>query len=163
MKEKYIPNTRNQYIVRSDGEIISLKYNKRRILSHRYSPKGYRVCTIKINNSFITKTVHRIVAEAFIPNLENKEFVNHIDGDKNNPDIDNLEWVTREENIQHSKEILGNNFLGEDSKQSKLTEEQARFVKYEARNFSNKRLAKLFNCSNANISHIRNNKHWSWL
>jgi len=48
--------------------------------------------------------IHRLVAEAFIDNPENKKFVNHIDYNKSNNNIDNLEWVTASENMIHSKQ-----------------------------------------------------------
>lgn len=55
------------------------------------------------------KYIHRLVAEEFIPNKDNKPEVNHIDGDKQNCDVSNLEWVTRSEQIKHSQNVLGNN------------------------------------------------------
>ena len=47
-------------------------------------------------------TIHRLVAKAFIPNLEGKKEVNHIDGNKHNNNVSNLEWATRQENALHS-------------------------------------------------------------
>ncbi len=74
-----------------------------KILSPCVNPKcGYmQVNLIKDKNKKI-KTIHRLVAEAFIPNLENKPCVNHIDGNKQNNKIDNLEWVTHSENTIHA-------------------------------------------------------------
>lgn len=64
---------------------------------------GYLRVQLWKNNKRHYKRVHRIVAEAFIPNLdERRNQVNHIDGDKTNNNADNLEWCTCKENVAHA-------------------------------------------------------------
>ena len=66
---------------------------------------GYlRVCLVKDRKPKM-HTIHRLVAEAFIPNPQNKPIINHIEGDKTNKAVTNLEWVTFAENSQKSKNI----------------------------------------------------------
>lgn len=63
---------------------------------------GYMKVGLVKNGKRTTKPVHRLVAEAFIPNPDNKPEINHIDGNKKNNSVDNLEFCTRLENIRHA-------------------------------------------------------------
>jgi len=66
----------------------------------------YIKVSLSFNGKNFTKFMHRLVAEAFIPNPDNKPFVNHIDFDGSNNNVGNLEWVTQSENIQHSADNI---------------------------------------------------------
>jgi hypothetical protein len=102
---KQVPNTIKTYWVSNLGRF---KNSSRTILvNSKLTPSGYNV--VGIDN--VTYRLHRIVALTFIENPENKEQVNHIDGNKTNNAVSNLEWVTNQENQIHKfKTGLGNNF-----------------------------------------------------
>ena len=87
------------YSVSTDGQVYTYKYKK--VLKPR-SKKGYLNVSLSKNKKRKEFKIHRLVAMSFIPNPENKEQVNHIDGDKSNNKVTNLEWVTQSENITHS-------------------------------------------------------------
>lgn len=87
------------YQVSNFGKIKS----KRKILKQFINHKGYFIIQLSKRNISKTYIVHRLIAEAFIPNTENKPQVNHKDGNKQNNCIDNLEWCTNNENKAHAK------------------------------------------------------------
>lgn len=84
-----------------------LQHRKERILKTHRNTHGYMQVILSKNKPY-TRTIHRLVAEAFIPNKKNKPQINHIDGDKTNNYVKNLEWATRSENMTHSVRVLGN-------------------------------------------------------
>lgn len=75
---------------------------KGKVLSATDNGNGYLIVGLAKNQQGENRYVHRLVAETFIENQENLPEVNHIDFDKHNNAIDNLEWVSRIENIHHS-------------------------------------------------------------
>jgi hypothetical protein len=80
-------------------------FHKGRILSSRINNSGYLSVRLSKEGFVVTRFVHRLIAEAFVPNLQDKPCVNHKDGNKLNNEIDNLEWVTHKENMQHAYKI----------------------------------------------------------
>ena len=72
------------------------------ILKQSISRNGYKIVGLSKNNKYKTVYIHRLVAEAFIPNPKNKLEINHIDGNKQNNFVGNLEWNTRKENGKHA-------------------------------------------------------------
>lgn len=99
------------YSVSDDGRVYSLVY-KRKVELKQSEHKGYRRVALSSRNKRKIYPVHRLVADAFVPNPHNKPFVNHIDGNRRNNHYTNLEWCTREENQKHSREVLGNTGRG---------------------------------------------------
>lgn len=91
-------------VVYKDGRVGTFK---ERILKPMLTKKGYHKYHLSSNEKEgyrTSKLSHRLVAEAFIPNPDNKPQVNHMDGDKLNNDYRNLEWVTNDENHKHKLE-----------------------------------------------------------
>ena len=94
---KYIPGT--DYLVYNDGRIWS---NKTHRFMKQCSNGQYLKVALCIKGKLKQFLVHRLVAKAFVPNPENKREVNHIDGNKTNNKVSNLEWVTASENQTHA-------------------------------------------------------------
>jgi len=91
------------YSVSNTGRI---KNKHERILKPIKSKRGYLHIGLHKKNHFVFRRIHRLVAEAFIPNYENKPQINHLDGNKENNYTYNLEWCTNDENMQHRVKYL---------------------------------------------------------
>lgn len=88
------------YQVSNLGNVKRKKDNY--VFKKNKNSSGYRVVTLTKNKMEKSVSVHRLVANAFIPNPKNKSQINHIDGNKMNNIIDNLEWCTASENMEHA-------------------------------------------------------------
>ena len=147
--------TLEDYIITKDGEIIN-KHNHHK-LKPQPNGKGYLRVIIGHKRYF----VHRLVAETFILNPENKAQVNHKDGNKLNNCVDNLEWVTNQENRNHAV-LNGLHLQGKNCSWSKLTEEDVFYIRNN-KMISNTILANKFKVSRRTISDVKQNKTWKYL
>lgn len=140
MKEiwKDIKGYEGKYMVSNQGRVMSLGRNVKfgthfrhvepKILKPRQYPIGYLYVMFFPNNKAKIKKIHRLVAEAFIPNPENKPCINHKNGLKTDNRVENLEWCSYSENTQHSMYVLGHDHvfrinkgkLGKDNHFSKI-------------------------------------------
>lgn len=98
---KDIPGWEGLYACTTDGRIWS--HRSGIFLKPSKTKNGYLHVTFTRDKSRYDYRVHRLVAITFLENVENKEQVNHIDGNKLNNCLENLEWCTAEENIEHAK------------------------------------------------------------
>lgn len=107
-----IPEFNGVYMISNRGRLLS----KQRVINHRNSQrllkekvlktiinkKGYVEYQITHNSKHYNRLAHRLVAEAFIPRVEGKPMINHINGVKTDNRVENLEWCTNQENILHA-------------------------------------------------------------
>lgn len=104
---KEVAGSDGKYKVSNLGNMMTYRGRTPRLLKQHANPKGYMITCLCVNRKSKTVVVHRLVAQAFIPNPENKPQVNHIDGKKANNVVSNLEWNTASENGLHSFKYLG--------------------------------------------------------
>ena len=146
------PLTLDDYIVTKNGDVIN-KHTKR-VLKQRPNSKGY--LRVAVNKKFYF--VHRLVAQEYIENPDHKSQVNHIDGNKRNNHVDNLEWVNNQENRDHAVSH-GLHLQGEKCSWSKLTEEDVLYIR-EHSDMNRSELAKMFGVARTTIDGVLLYRTW---
>lgn len=138
---------------------------KERILKPGKSEEGYLLVVLHMNKKGKTKRIHRLVAETFIENQENKPQVNHINGIKDDNRTINLEWVTAKENVNHGYKtglITNKHSTGENNHMTKFVDQDIRDIRrmYKETNLSHSQIAKIYDVKKSTISHIINKVNW---
>lgn len=166
MKEKIVNYYGINYLIREDGKIFSTnRYDKDghpKEIKQRLDKYGYLVVTLGSELNRKCKTVHRIIAETFIPNSDNNLEIDHKDDDKHNNNLSNLQWISHFENASKIPfERRSKCRKGSLNGRAKLDEEKVKRIRqlYEE-DYSVKELAQIFDCSDTNIYAIVNNKIW---
>lgn len=151
----------DHYEVSDNGEVRSLITGK--TLAQFKNNSGYYRVSLWRDNSGRNELVHRLVAEAFIPNPLGKRTVNHKDGDKSNNSVENLEWMTGRENTRHAST---NGLLrsGENHQNAKLNKEQVKFIKDsyrpKDREFGQRAMARKFGVSQHAVYDVLRGATW---
>lgn len=168
-----IPGYEGIYKANVNGQIWGEP--RKKFLKPKINKYGYHCLTFYKNNKKISVTIHRLIAQTFIPNPENKPEVNHIDGNKTNNCVKNLEWVTASENHKHAYRIglevpkygsknsmYGKGYLraGDKCPTAKLTNEQANEIRrlYSTKKYTQKSVGALFGVSDSVVYWILKNK-----
>ncbi len=159
---KSISNYEN-YKVSNYGRVKNVKNGKEKILKSQLTPNGYQIVGLSLNSKAITKTVHRLVAQSFIENYEEKETVNHINGIKTDNRVENLEWCTKSENTKHAFKNL--HIITNGIKTRKISINEIDKIKnlYFLGN-TQKEISKIYGVHQSTISYLLNNKTYvKWL
>lgn len=167
---KTINNYEGYYEISNYGNVRSLNRNyidtigrnvfKKGREQKKYIRRNYYSVWLNKDNKSTPFSIHRLVANHFIPNINNKPSVNHINCDKLNNYEWNLEWCTSKENTNHAIEnklIIFSS--GEKSRCVKLKEEQVFYILKS--NLTQQELADKFKVSRSNISSIKRGKSWT--
>jgi len=136
------------------------RVHKERVLNQETYAQGYLRVTLSKNNLPKRRSVHRAVAQAFLPNPENKETINHKNGIKTDNSVENLEWATWTENNRHAIATGLNKNKGENGSGAKLKTENVLFIRESKGSLTRYVLAEMFAISVSTIENIWYRKTW---
>jgi hypothetical protein len=145
-----------EYEVSSLGRLRSHKNGKETYFNLKPDSWGYVIVTISKDGERKGIRFHRLVAQHFLPNPENLATVNHLDGNKLNNAVSNLEWASQSENNKHSFRIGLKSHKGEKGPAAKISNKQAKMIRdlYKIGEYKQKDLAEAFHLTQSRISAI---------
>ena len=150
-----------EYQINKAGKIIGKKGTTLKVSNKL----RYPAVNLFISGKRHRKYIHRLVLETFIGPCPNGMEANHKDGDKFNPNIENLEWVTKSENEKHAFKLGLKNNKGENCSKAKLKESEVLLIKKLLKYgyVSQRYIAKMFKVSQSAICDINRKRRWSHL
>jgi hypothetical protein len=156
------------YQISNFGQVKSLKridlnnhLLEEKILKNSLTLKGYFQTALYKDSKVARFATHRLVAQAFIPNLENKPQINHKNGVKICNEVWNLEWVTAKENTCHAEKMNLRNSKGENNFTSKLKNEEIIKIRNECKKYTVPILSKKYNIDEITIWRIIKGEAWN--
>lgn len=169
MKEKWKKVKNYPYKVSNCGRVKRNKIGGNnthigKILKPGIDGWGYLQVNLCKNGKYRTIKIHKLVAQAFLGPCPKDKEVNHKDGNKQNPHIDNLEYITGSDNMKHAYRLgLQKSKKGQDNPSAKLKKKDVLEIRklYETEKYFQRELAMRFNVTILSISRIINNKTWS--
>lgn len=157
---KDIPEYEGLYQVSNLGGVKRLKFDKERVLKPWLNKGGYYYLGLCKGGTSKKIFVHRLVMLAFVG--ESDLQVNHVNGDKTDNRLENLEYCTGSENLQHAYDTgLRFGAKGEKNGNSKLTRACVERIKYGHQKMKLKDIAKIYGINLSHVSYIRSGKSWS--
>lgn len=143
-----------------DGRVRRYREQLRKV---RIGKAGYPAVTLTKNKKKKTHTIHSLLAEAFIPKVDGKDRINHINGIKSDNSLENLEWCTQKENMTHARDTGLLTTYGENTHSSKLTEADVLEIRdlFENKKYSHQKIADIFNVSRENVGSIVRRQTWT--
>jgi len=150
-----------EYQISNTGRLKRIYKNHERISSiTKTTRKGYLRTCLCIDGVGNSQFIHRLVATAFIPNPNNYDFVNHIDGCKTNNNVENLEWCTNYQNIEHAMKN-GLTLKGIKSPNCKLNDDLVRIIRERYENgATQKGMAREYGVGKTTIYNIIHRNKW---
>lgn len=152
---KWIKGYEGLYKVSEKGEVFSYHFSEPREVKQQNHRMGYKQLHLCKKGRCVNRLVHRLVAEAFLPNPQRFPFINHLDFDTSNNNVKNLEWCNAKMNVMH-------NVVNEKHGASKLSGKNVILIKRMLRaGVPEQAIANFFKVTQPNINSIKKGKTWA--